>query len=338
MALPLAHGDVDAGWLERALHRGGVFPGAAIRAVASETIGAGFGFDCAVARIAIEGRDAAPTVVAKWCTAANAEKESRFAREVAPLLGVAVPRAFFAETDADRGLLLLEDVNPATQGDVLLGASPAQATSLVDAMAGFHAQFWRRTDEDAVAWLRRWTRDLEDLVRRTREGVPRFLEIWGERLSLAARAAVAASPERLASAYAALDGSPPTLVHADLHLDNVLFRADGTPVVLDWSDAARGPAEVDLGRLLYDGLRMSDPSAATRRSLLTRYVGGLRDRGVHEAGVDALLVNLGHFAVVAIAAEVRAAARGYEELPKVPRVPRVLEIEVLCYAEAAASP
>jgi aminoglycoside phosphotransferase (APT) family kinase protein len=40
-------------------------------------------------------------------------------------------------------------------------------------------------------------------------------------------------------------GSGATLLHADLHPGNVLLTADG-PVVIDWSNAALGPAGADL--------------------------------------------------------------------------------------------
>ena len=45
-------------------------------------------------------------------------------------------------------------------------------------------------------------------------------------------------------------GDVETLVHADLHLDNVLFEEEGRPVILDWARAARGPAAIDLVELL----------------------------------------------------------------------------------------
>lgn len=41
------------------------------------------------------------------------------------------------------------------------------------------------------------------------------------------------------------DGGGTALLHLDLHPDNVLLGAGG-PVVIDWTNAARGPAELDV--------------------------------------------------------------------------------------------
>lgn len=58
-------------------------------------------------------------------------------------------------------------------------------------------------------------------------------------------------------------GMPAALVHGDLHLGNVLWRA-GAPVLIDWTDACIGPPLVDLIALFWD----DDPalSAAWREA------------------------------------------------------------------------
>jgi aminoglycoside phosphotransferase (APT) family kinase protein len=57
-----------------------------------------------------------------------------------------------------------------------------------------------------------------------------------------------------------------TLVHGDLRADNLLLRADGTVVVVDWPHACRGPAWLDrlllcVNLLLYDDVDI-DPLVA----------------------------------------------------------------------------
>ena len=54
------------------------------------------------------------------------------------------------------------------------------------------------------------------------------------------RLAAVGAPEGLASPL----GEGDRLVHGDLHPDNVLLTADG-PVVIDWTNACRGPAGAD---------------------------------------------------------------------------------------------
>lgn len=69
--------------------------------------------------------------------------------------------------------------------------------------------------------------------------------------TLAAHARVLAGLHRAVHAVPAPDwlpgpfGGGDALLHLDLHPENVLMTAGG-PVVIDWTNAARGPAEVDV--------------------------------------------------------------------------------------------
>jgi aminoglycoside phosphotransferase (APT) family kinase protein len=70
--------------------------------------------------------------------------------------------------------------------------------------------------------------------------------------TMAAQARVLADLHRAVHAVPAPDWLPArgdvggtALLHLDLHPENVLMSADG-PVVIDWTNAARGPAEVDV--------------------------------------------------------------------------------------------
>src|SRR5206468_1446096 len=160
----------------------GGMPGARVRSVFAEIIGVGFGLDGTSARLTIDGDGAPATLVAKWCSAANAEREERFYRTVAPRLELRLAKLFACRIDASSG--------------------------------------------------------------------------------------------RVVAARDALSRAPATFVHADLHLDNVLFLDDGAPVILDWTDACRGPGAVDFARLLVECM----PSASRRArqdSLSARYVAKL---------------------------------------------------------------
>jgi Ser/Thr protein kinase RdoA (MazF antagonist) len=72
---------------------------------------------------------------------------------------------------------------------------------------------------------------------------------------------------RVQPAIESLRRSDACWIHGDAHLDNVLFRPDGTAILLDWSGAAIGPAAVDLARLLTEGV-----DAGARRELATDLV------------------------------------------------------------------
>jgi aminoglycoside phosphotransferase (APT) family kinase protein len=61
---------------------------------------------------------------------------------------------------------------------------------------------------------------------------------------------VLAAAPRWDEVLAQLRSGPPTLVHNDFRLDNIIFRPDGTPVILDWQVPAIGRGTHDLAFLL----------------------------------------------------------------------------------------
>ncbi|HZQ58655.1 MAG TPA: aminoglycoside phosphotransferase family protein [Acidimicrobiales bacterium] len=66
-----------------------------------------------------------------------------------------------------------------------------------------------------------------------------------------------AAAEKLHSAADALDGDSATLVHGDLHLENVLTSGGGVSGVLDFEWCRPGPADLDLDVLLHS---IADPA------------------------------------------------------------------------------
>ena len=84
------------------------------------------------------------------------------------------------------------------------------------------------------------------------------------------RAAWVAAEPRLVDACAALIdvGLPDTLIHGDLHPENVVIAPRGA-LVVDWSDAAVGNPFVDLATIL---VRTKDGDL--RRRLLAAYLDG----------------------------------------------------------------
>lgn len=172
---------------------------------------------------------------------------SRVAGSVAALLGGLV------DPEDDTGVLVLEDVVPAEQGDVLAGCTDPQALAAVRSLARVHAASRTAIGEGHADDVPRWQANATTA------------DVWEARLS----AAAARFPEILTAsivdrlqglpgaverAIASLRSSDACWIHCDAHLDNVLFRPGGAAVLLDWSGAAIGPAAVDLARLLTEGV------------------------------------------------------------------------------------
>lgn len=278
---------LDAAWLDVVLRDSGRFPGVRVRSVTAERIGVGFGLDGTSIRAQLVGDGAPATVVVKWTSAVNVRSEQCFYRHAAPRLDLRLPTLIAAQIDetAGRGVLVLSDIAPARQGDTLLGASPAESDALIDAMAEYHALYWEgRHGSDAPAIpvcsaAPRWLRADEEWRQKLVAALPRFRELWADRLPSAAIEFAADLPTRVASARDGLAAAPRTLVHGDLHLDNVLFIEEEVPVILDWPSAYRGPAGVDFWRLLLEGMTIAARHERQER-LVARYLQALESRGV----------------------------------------------------------
>jgi hypothetical protein len=286
MSIPAGPADLDATWIRRALASDAESHASEICSVRVEVIGVGYGLDGIVARVTtMETSGRAATLVAKWCRPEAGAREARFYREVAPHLGIDVPRLRGAFIEPDRALLLLEEVAPSRQGDAIVGATRAEARHLVDVVGRFHARFWGLAGVPPAASLPRWGADPADIAERTRALLPRFLERWRSALTPGVLRAAVGLPKALPTAYERLSAAPATVIHGDLHLDNVLFRPDGAPVVIDWTHAALGPGAIDVVHLLVEGLtcrsRRTDESA-----LVDRYLGALSLRGIRYDAAD----------------------------------------------------
>lgn len=94
-------------------------------------------------------------------------------------------------------------------------------------------------------------------------------------------------------------GTGDALLHADLQPDNVLLGADG-PVVVDWTNACRGPAGADVATawllLACAGLPVSGRERAAqrlvRKMLVSSFLSAAASYGEREPGRAALSVVL----------------------------------------------
>jgi aminoglycoside phosphotransferase (APT) family kinase protein len=118
-------------------------------------------------------------------------------------------------------------------------------------MAQLHAHWWTRPELPAASWLPDFTvrrRDADWYTSRRALFVEKYADrigAWHLRLLESGECLEERSNARLADA-------PETLLHADLHLDNVLLRSnDRIPYVIDWARAVRGPGVLDLTQMVF---------------------------------------------------------------------------------------
>jgi Phosphotransferase enzyme family len=314
MRVPQTPDDLTPAWLTAALAETGVLRRASVASAEWERVGDEYGFTGLVARVRLRydcaDGDEPRSLIAKLPMAQGSivsgyrvlqerdpalmcryyercAREERFYREIGATFA---PALYYSAADdvSRRVVLLLEDLSGGRQGDVLDGCSIEDAALVIEEIAPFHAQWWGerapihafpRVGGDHDAWQERYAGQV-DL----------FLERYAESLSPAVRRLLDRLRSRLAAVRVALAAGPQTLIHADLHLDNVIFdgRAEGrSAVILDWQTASVGSPAWDVALFLFDSLSVEDRRAA-EATLLDRYATLIAQHGVRGYGVDEL--------------------------------------------------
>ena len=208
-------------------------------------IGAAQGFASTVYRVHVSAHGRATTVVVKRSDGDGWRHEAAALDVLGddPALSGAVPALHGAIGREVGGEVVLEDLGELEQrhpGDQHQTGAVAAITGF---LAGLHGRQWEFPDPRPFgfgSWeLDRW---------RARIDAASTRYPW-----VAERAAqlVAWLPEANA-AVQRLQGAPRVRIHGDLHYDNLMWRPDGSVVVLDWESAATGPRVVDLAPFVFD--------------------------------------------------------------------------------------
>jgi hypothetical protein len=319
LRVPETPDDLTPAWLTAALAAADVLRRGSVAAVEWERVGGEYGFTGLVARVRLryEGADgdAPPSLIAKLPMAqgdvvsgyrAKQERdpalarryyerclrEERFYREIGATFA---PTRYYSAVDdvRRRVVLLLEDLSAGRQGDVLHGCPIEDATLVIEEIAPFHARWWG--ERAPVRAFPRAAGDHDARQERYAGQVDLFLERYGDALPAAARSVIDRLRSRLSGVLTELAAGPQTLIHADLHLDNVIFdaRGDGRSiVVLDWQTSSVGSPAWDVALFLFGSLSIEDRRTA-EDALLDRYATLIREHGVRDYGIDDLWRDCG---------------------------------------------
>ena len=166
--------------------------------------------------------------------------EVRFYREVAPVVGVRVPKCFASEASPNDTRLVLEDLS---------AWSPfADPRAVAAELARLH----RRWEGDAMRrwpWLKRSGLGAEligDLFDRTWPQVAARTDLMPEVRALGEALVGHVEAAELAEGTA----GPPTLCHGDASLKNAFSSPSGEIAFVDWEDVRCGAGVTDLAWLL----------------------------------------------------------------------------------------
>jgi Ser/Thr protein kinase RdoA (MazF antagonist) len=311
--------DITPEWIASALRTGGWLAQGDVESVAVTVIGEEFGFTGVVARIEpayTQERAGPPSIVAKLPLAGRAVEsgysqraanpaarreladrsalELRFYTELAPRAPAVAPRLLYGAVDPrqDRAVLLLEDLRHARQADLLGGIGADEARAVLRTLARFHAAWWH--DAADADWIPGWGID----SRRRHERYLRVADSFMSRHARVLPARVGQLVEHLKSAYPRvleeLVGGPRTIIHGDLHADNVLLAEVAeeslSAFLLDWQMVALGPPAVDLNLLLV-GSMTTDARRSHEAELIGEYHELLRRDGVTDIALGQLLTS-----------------------------------------------
>ena len=327
LPIPAGLDDLTPEWLTAALSETDVLRSGHVAEVACERVGAEYGFTGLIGRAHLRYRNASSesprSLIAKLPMAETVEisgyrnvqerdptrmeryyeraaREVRFYRQAGAAFA---PTMYYADSDdaTRRVALLLEDVSGGRQGDVLLGCSIDDAANVIQELAPFHARWWGiRAPRNDFPGSGGDLRVRQELYEQQAES---FLARYGNRLPTAVLAVIRGLRSRLASVTEALYGGPETLIHGDLHLDNVIFGPRGherSVTVLDWQTVSVGPPASDLAYFVSDSLAVED-RRASETALLERYVTLLAAHGARNYTVDELRADCGRALLLRLA-------------------------------------
>lgn len=218
--------------------------------------------------------------------ASMGERETRFYRDLAPLLPMRVPSAFLAELDDSTGefLLLLEHVDGdrSALADTAVGLAPELVERALGEFAVLHARYEHRAVRDAeTPWLRPSGRTSDYGARLLRAGIESGSPLSAEFVAVAE--AYIADRSRLQDAW---ELGPTTVLHGDAHIGNVFVdttEASGRVGFFDWGLMTLGSPLRDVSYFLTMTL---DPAqrAAHERELIDAYLAARREVGA--AAID----------------------------------------------------
>ncbi len=169
-------------------------------------------------------------------------------RDLFASFGLPVPRIL--DHDADRGILLLEDLGDTTLQEALQTASPERRSDFYREALAQLAQLQAeaaRADQRAACF--RIAFDIEKLSWELHYFLKHFVEgLRGADLSVEDRSTLSEAFHRLCEEIASW---PRVLTHRDFHSRNLMLHRGGLHWI-DFQDARMGPATYDLVSLLRD--------------------------------------------------------------------------------------
>ncbi|EXJ80709.1 hypothetical protein A1O3_06993 [Capronia epimyces CBS 606.96] len=234
-----------------------------------------------------------------------AELESNIYNVCGKDLADLIPRCYYAKAyPGGRFIILLEDLVQRNVEVHWMGddCSVEYAKAVAVAQGKIHARFWnspRFEGDGDMVWVRPRTRRFGEqwLQRQFTHVRATFLKSdLGKACPIYVRNLIENWEKNCTRCYEYWDRKPPTLVHGDSHLGNVLKFSDGSAGYYDWQCLFRGYGFRDLAYFLMSALTVEDVKAH-EKDIFDLYLTTLEENGVTtvdpaEAWLDYNLLRL----------------------------------------------
>lgn len=306
--IPASLADITPRWVTEVLRADGrLGPDGRAVVLRLRRIGEGVGImgELRVATLGYEGDagDAPESVVVKMPSSFEANREQgvalgmyeaevRFYRELAGSTAVGMPTIHAARIVPGTAdfVIVMEDLSHLQLVDQATGMDADQARAATRVLAGIHAAWWDRADNEAMSWIPTTTGErIQMVAQMVPQLVPVFLERFEHRLPHGGADLIRWFGDNAFAAYRTLaDMAPMTLIHSDYRVENLLFgdAARDEVVVIDWQGLGRGPGIYDLAYLLGGSMPIEE-RRNHERSLVDTYCTALAEGGVPYSSDDA---------------------------------------------------
>lgn len=281
MASPLILPDpsaMTAGWLTQVLRQAGL--DAEVRDFDMKSIGTGQVGENV--RFRLQGEGVPQTLVGKFPSPDMASRKTAIAqktylrevffyRDIQKTVDIETPTIYFADADPETHdfVILMEDLAPASQGDQIKGCSRDDAALALEQLARLQGPRWGDSalrEYPLLTGISQNTEQMQQLYKSLEGG---FVERYGSRLGQEFLPIVARLGDFLGRYHDRYQG-PPSLIHKDYRVDNMMFGGPRPLTVVDWQSLTLGCPVLDVSYFLGTCL---DPQVRRQeeRHLLAHY-------------------------------------------------------------------
>lgn len=185
-------------------------------------------------------------------------REAMFHRVVAPQVPLRTAKAWVAELDetSQAATLIYEDFGWMQSFEDDEDVSAERVEKALVELSGLHASYWLSKELEGFDWLAYPSKTGVDQVpaERFKKRWPRMVESGAYPLSKAQLKLGEMLSEKMDGVYEALHAGPESVIHTDLHQENIFFDGNN-PAFIDFALAERANPAKDVAKLTVSCLK-----------------------------------------------------------------------------------